>query len=449
MSELRRDEGEELDKEQSRCLQGLVSSEALQHLASQATLVPEEEESEYHDVPLVRRRGQRGPDRQNTFSDGSCTPGSSLSPSSRPFVSAAQSPSSSPPHQSSLSEFEDARSSLTQEAPDSPDSGVKRAPAHRKQLVRKFSEFDMEVPQLEMMYGPHLPYLQEGFTETPDENDLFPSTPLDEEQLKTADRRQKEELGDVVINEQLEVIEEELQWSDIPWLDPRWLDPRPAMYNAAEHAEVFAMNLWQKFQGHKVVVFENLPKWLQDNDYLRKGHRPPLPSFLECFKSIFRIHTETGNIWTHLLGQVAFIGLAIYFITRPSIEIDWEEKMVFLTFFIGAIVCMCMSFIYHTVNCHQDKFIGQLFAKLDYCGISFLICGSFVPWLYYSFYCDYTPKVVYLTIVVTLGVTCIIVSLWEKFGSPRLRPFRAGIFITFGLSGIAPATHYSIQDETP
>ena len=35
--------------------------------------------------------------------------------------------------------------------------------------------------------------------------------------------------------------------------------------------------------------------------------------------------------------------------------------------------------------------------------------------------CD---QVVYLTIVVTLGVTCIIVSLWEKFGSPRLRPFR-------------------------
>ena len=36
----------------------------------------------------------------------------------------------------------------------------------------------------------------------------------------------------------------------------------------------------------------------------------------ECFKSIFRIHTETGNIWTHLLGQVAFIGLAVYFMTR-------------------------------------------------------------------------------------------------------------------------------------
>jgi len=229
-------------------------------------------------------------------------------------------------------------------------------------------------------------------------------------------------------------------------MDPRWLDPRPAMYNAAEHAEVFAMNVWHKFQGHKVVAFSNLPQWLQDNDYLRKGHRPPLPNFSECFKSIFRIHTETGNIWTHLLGQVAFIGLAIYFVTRPTAQIDYQEKIVFMTFFTGAIVCVCMSFIFHTVNCHQNKFIGQVFAKLDYCGIAFLIVGSFVPWLYYSFYCDYTPKVIYLTIVCILGVSCVIVSLWDKFGSPRLRPFRAGIFITFGLSGIAPATHYSIQN---
>ena len=42
----------------------------------------------------------------------------------------------------------------------------------------------------------------------------------------------------------------------------------------------------------------------------------PSFSMSECFKSIFRIHTETGNIWTHLLGQVAFIGLAVYFMTR-------------------------------------------------------------------------------------------------------------------------------------
>jgi len=444
------------NREQSRSLLGLCLDDKSTHITSQDTLVPEEEDT-YHSNVVRRRSHKPISSRQNTFSDGDCTD-SSLSPLSRPFVSAVQSPSSSLPYPSatpSLSEFEDAHSELPETAPDTPDGDVTGDRGHLvfgqteldKSHSRKMSEFDIEVPPLESFYGPHLGFaIEEGFTDTPDENDLFPSTPLDEEQLKNADSHLKEELGDVIINEQLETIEEELQWSDIPWMDPRWLDPRPAMYNAAEHAEVFAMNVWQKFQGHKVVAFSHLPQWLQDNDYLRKGHRPPLPNFTECFKSIFRVHTETGNIWTHLLGQVAFIGLALYFMTRPITEVDYQEKIVFMTFFAGAIVCMCMSFIFHTVNCHHNKLIGQLFAKLDYCGIAFLIVGSFVPWLYYSFYCDYTPKVIYLTIVCILGVSCVIVSLWDKFGTPRLRPFRAGIFITFGLSGIAPATHYCVQN---
>ena len=65
------------------------------------------------------------------------------------------------------------------------------------QQQRKFSDFDMELPPLEvqnwslffafrcktdlpfqLFYGPHLQFLPEGDTETPDENDLFPSTPL-------------------------------------------------------------------------------------------------------------------------------------------------------------------------------------------------------------------------------------------------------------------------------
>jgi hypothetical protein len=50
---------------------------------------------------------------------------------------------------------------------------------------------------------------------------------------------------------------------EIGWLDPRWLDPRPMMYNAAEQAEEFAMNVWHKFQSWKVVGFSTLPQWLQ------------------------------------------------------------------------------------------------------------------------------------------------------------------------------------------
>lgn len=210
---------------------------------------------------------------------------------------------------------------------------------------------------------------------------------------------------------------------------------------AAEQAEQLVRKVWEA--SWKVTHFHSLPKWLQDNDYLVKGHRPPLPSFYACFKSIFRIHTETGNIWTHLLGCVAFIGVATYFLTRPNYEIQWQEKIVFATFFIGAILCLALSFAFHTLHCHSER-IGKLFIKLDYCGIALLITGSFVPWLYYGFYCEYHPKVIYLIVVIVLGIFTIIVSLWDKFSEPRFRWMRAAVFMSFGLSGVIPAIHYLI-----
>ncbi|CAH1782506.1 unnamed protein product [Owenia fusiformis] len=214
-------------------------------------------------------------------------------------------------------------------------------------------------------------------------------------------------------------------------------------HRATESAEEFVRKIWE--EGWNVIHHTHLPKWLRDNDFLVEGHRPQLHTYKECFKSVFRIHTETGNIWTHLLGFIAFITVTVYFLTRPTIEVQWQEKAVFSAFFAGAILCLGFSWIFHTVYCHSEG-IGKLFNKLDYCGIAILTMGSFVPWLYYSFYCRLQPKVVYLVLIFTLGTICIIVSLWDKFSEPRFRALRAGVFIALGLSGVIPAMHYVITD---
>lgn len=226
-------------------------------------------------------------------------------------------------------------------------------------------------------------------------------------------------------------------------LDPTNIDLLALSSKALDKAEEIARRVWMA--GWDVVHHNALPKWLRDNDFLIRGHRPPLNSFWACFKSIFRVHTETGNIWTHLLGFIAFIAVAAYFLSRPSIEVQWQEKAVFSAFFAGAILCMGFSWIFHTVYCHSEK-IGRLFNKLDYCGIALLTMGSFVPWLYYSFYCRTSPKVTYLVLIFALGTGCLIVSMWDKFAEPKFRPVRAGLFIGLGLSGIIPAMHYVITD---
>lgn len=66
------------------------------------------------------------------------------------------------------------------------------------------------------------------------------------------------------------------------------------------------------------------------------------------------------------------------------------------------------------------------FSRLDYSGIALLIMGSFVPWLYYSFYCSPLPRLIYLSAVCVLGVSAIVVAQWDRFATPRHRSTRAG-----------------------
>ncbi len=85
------------------------------------------------------------------------------------------------------------------------------------------------------------------------------------------------------------------------------------MHNGVHHAEELAKDVYERIRCWKACHFERLPDWMRDNEHLHFGHRPELQSFAECFKSIFRIHTETGNIWTHLIGFIAFVIVTIVF----------------------------------------------------------------------------------------------------------------------------------------
>lgn len=43
-----------------------------------------------------------------------------------------------------------------------------------------------------------------------------------------------------------------------------------------------------------------------------QGYRPELLSYRRCAESLFYLHNESGNIWTHLLGGIFFIIFAAY-----------------------------------------------------------------------------------------------------------------------------------------
>jgi len=214
-------------------------------------------------------------------------------------------------------------------------------------------------------------------------------------------------------------------------------------------AESVAEQAVYKFcsEAWNVCNFNSLPKWLQDNDYLHRGHRPPLPSFWLCFKSIFRLHTETGNIWTHGLGVIIFLFLAIYHNLTISENKQIIDRLMLCIYFCGAITCLLFSTVFHTCSCHSKEVL-KFCSKLDYCGISIQIIGSMIPALYYGFHDNRKMFLLYISIGIVLCVISIVISLWDKFGEPRFRSLRAVVFLSFGLSNIIPGIHWFIVLES-
>jgi Haemolysin-III related len=86
-------------------------------------------------------------------------------------------------------------------------------------------------------------------------------------------------------------------------------------------------------------------------------------ALVQHFLPIFGDNVIVTNLKLDIFaGCVAFIGMAAYFLSRPMIEVQLQEKLVFAAFFMGAILCLGMSFAFHTMCCHSEV-VGKLFSK--------------------------------------------------------------------------------------
>lgn len=206
----------------------------------------------------------------------------------------------------------------------------------------------------------------------------------------------------------------------------------------------------------KLVSFDRLPAWLKDNQFLLSHHRPPMHSVTACLKTIFSLHTQTWNIWTHLIGFVLFLGLTIsVFLLRDSIthlfeesvtisDLPANEQAIVFLFFLSAMICLFCSTTYHTFANHSEKFY-VLFSRLDYSGIALLITGSNIPAYYYCFYCRPFYRTLHISVISLLCAACIVFSLWRTFNKPTYRPLRFAVFVSFGFYGAVPTLQIFLE----
>ncbi|XP_057957557.1 heptahelical transmembrane protein 4-like isoform X1 [Malania oleifera] len=78
--------------------------------------------------------------------------------------------------------------------------------------------------------------------------------------------------------------------------------------------------LWKKMK-YQLVEYHSLPGYLRDNEFILGHYRAEWP-LKQVLLSIFSIHNETLNVWTHLIGFFLFLSLTVYTATKVPKVVD-------------------------------------------------------------------------------------------------------------------------------
>ncbi|PWW74687.1 HlyIII-domain-containing protein [Tuber magnatum] len=208
---------------------------------------------------------------------------------------------------------------------------------------------------------------------------------------------------------------------------------RGAGGSAGEMVVEAAKSAEKKVEEALTVLLHELPLWMQDNHFIISGYRPQSLSFYKSFRSLIYLHNETVNIYTHLLPALLSLLVGTYALKThllPRYPTSTAPDLLsFACFFASASICLGIPAI------------AALGNKLDYLGIIILIMGSFVPSVHYAFYCHRRLAYAYWAMISLLGVGCAAVSVMPRFRTSAWRPFRAGLFVSMGLSSVLPVLH--------
>lgn len=138
---------------------------------------------------------------------------------------------------------------------------------------------------------------------------------------------------------------------------------------------------------------EILP-WQQDNEFIRTHYRPASHSYSRSLTSLSRLHNQSVNIYSHLLGSILFLICSYWFhhaLATCYRSASMTDIVVFDCFFLGAVLCLGFSTLFHTFANHSAG-VYQAWLVYDMIGILCLTTGSFFPGVFYGFYCE--PEVI-------------------------------------------------------
>ncbi|KAF2503362.1 HlyIII-domain-containing protein [Lophium mytilinum] len=194
----------------------------------------------------------------------------------------------------------------------------------------------------------------------------------------------------------------------------------------------------------RLLSFNDLPPWYQDNPYIRTAYRPVSNSFAHCLHSLSYFHNETLNIYTHLLPAIL---LLLSFTPYPQSLLRAHlptstplDRAIFTLNLLAALTTFSLSATYHTCMSHSHS-INAAALLADYAGILLLILASFISGIHVGFYCEPALKLLYWSMISILTSLTAVLVLHPRLQGPRCRSVRTTAFVATALSGFAPIAH--------
>ena len=151
----------------------------------------------------------------------------------------------------------------------------------------------------------------------------------------------------------------------------------------------------------RLLSFQEIPDWHKDNEFVLHGYRPEFKAARACLNSLYYLHNETVNIYTHLIPATLTIlaeGLFFQYLDRHYPNAKKTDYIIFGFFILTAVICYLISSTYHTMMCHSEH-ISQLWLRVDFIGIVILTLGDFVSGIYLVFYCEPLLQKIYWSMV--------------------------------------------------
>ncbi|KAF4122418.1 hypothetical protein GMORB2_7410 [Geosmithia morbida] len=210
---------------------------------------------------------------------------------------------------------------------------------------------------------------------------------------------------------------------------------RRAAYTLEEHIQLAIVQARET----GLLVYEDLPTPWRNNPHIRRGYRFN-ESKIECIRSMFNLSNEFFNIWSHALGLVLVLAVALYFYpSSPNFSLSTKsDVLVAGVFFVMACLTLVCSTIWHTMNAVADINAMSMFACVDYTGISLLIAASIMTTEYTAFYCDPMSRWMYMGLSAVLGIGGVVLPWHPRFNGSDMAWLRVAFYVGLALTGFMP-----------